>query len=391
MILVVDVPSIDNLIFRQGESAVKNNRMNGLAANKLMNMKRRTFIQNSSAGALAACLPVMPSFTTAEESRFGVAEASYMMRWYGKLQSTAYPAFSNAMDMINHCASLGFGGVQVGIRNWDKAIASDIRQKAESLGMFLEGQIRLPKDQQDTARFEKDVSGAKLAGIDVIRTACLSGRRYETFETMDTFLDFRNSSLASLRLAEPVMRKQRVKLAVENHKDWRIEEMIDILKTLDSEWIGVTLDTGNNISLLEDPMEVVRALAPYAYSVHLKDMGVTEYEDGFLMSEVNLGTGYLDIEQMIRIIKEQQPEIRFNLEMITRDPLKIPCLTEKYWATFDQIPARELAMYLHDIRNQKSTEPLPVVSGLDIDKQLAAEVENNKISLDYAKGNLGFR
>jgi 3-oxoisoapionate decarboxylase len=376
---------------RQGDGAAGIRSRNGQMAPKLMIMKRRTFVQSSTAGALAAWLPAMPSFISAEETRFGVAEASYMMRWYGKLQSTAYPAFSSAMDMIQHCATLGFGGVQVGIRNWDTAVASDIRKQAESLGMFLEGQIRLPKDPQDTTRFEMDVRGAKLAGIDVIRTACLSGRRYETFETMNTFLDFRKSSVASLRLAEPVMRKHRVKLAVENHKDWRIEEMIEILKTLESEWIGVTLDTGNNISLLEDPMEVVTALAPYAYSVHLKDMGVTEYEDGFLMSEVNLGTGYLNIEQMVRIIKKHRPEIRFNLEMITRDPLKIPCLTEKYWATFDQIPARELAVYLHDIRRQKSTEPLPVVSGLPTDEQLAAEVENNKVSLNFAKGNLGFR
>ncbi len=365
--------------------------MNGSIAVKPIIMKRRTFIQYSSGGALAAFMPAMPLYMYPEEHRFGVAEASYMMRWNGKLQSTAYPAFTGALDMINHCASLGFGGVQVGIRNWDAALATDIRNQAESLGMFLEGQIRLPKDTQDLVRFEKEVKGARLAGIDVIRTACLSGRRYETFETLNTFLDFRKSSVASLELAEPVMRRHRVKLAVENHKDWRIEEMIDILKTLDSEWIGVTLDTGNNISLLEDPMEVVTALAPYAYSVHLKDMGVTEYEDGFLMSEVNLGTGYLDIEQMIKIIKKHQPEIRFNLEMITRDPLKIPCLTEKYWATFDEIPARELAAYLHDIRSQKSIQPLPVVSGLDTDEQLAAEVENNRISLTYAKENLGFR
>ncbi|MGI9552217.1 MAG: sugar phosphate isomerase/epimerase family protein, partial [Aurantibacter sp.] len=225
---------------------------------------------------------------------------------------------------------------------------------------------------------------------EIVRTACLSGRRYETFDNMEDFQKFKKDSIASLHRAEPIIRKHKIKLAVENHKDWRIDEMIKILEGIGSEWVGVTLDTGNNISLLEDPMEVVEKLAPYSFSVHLKDMAVAEYEDGFLLSEVNLGTGYLDIESMIKIIRKHNPDIRFNLEMITRDPLKIPCLTEKYWATFDQISAKELGRYLHHVRTQKSTEPLPKVSDKTEDEQLALEVENNRTSLNHAKQHYGF-
>jgi hypothetical protein len=42
--------------------------------------------------------------------------------------------------------------------------------------------------------------------------------------------------------AEPILRKHKVKLAVENHKDWRAPELASALKQLNSEWIGVTLD-----------------------------------------------------------------------------------------------------------------------------------------------------
>ncbi len=354
-------------------------------------MDRRTFIQNSSIGALAMVMPHIPAYSTfPEETRFGVAEASYWMRWYGKLESDAYPPFTNAMEMLEHCASSGFGGIQVGIRNWDAATAKKLRARAEVLGVFLEGQIRLPGDVQETARFEEDLKAAQLAGIDVIRTACLSGRRYENFDSREAFREFKEGAISSLQIAEPLMKKYAIKLAVENHKDWRAAEMVEILKKFESEWIGVTLDTGNNISLLEDPMEVVEALAPYAYSVHLKDMGVVEYEDGFLLSEVNLGEGYLDIEGMVRIMKKHNPEIRFNLEMITRDPLKIPCLTKKYWATFDNISASELAVFLYKIRNQKVKTPLPIVSVLNTDAQLAMEIDNNSTSLKYAQSHLGF-
>lgn len=355
-------------------------------------MKRRKFVTTTSAGTLAMALPVLPTFSSVmEENRFGVAEASYVMRWYRKMASEKYPPFLNAMEMVEHCGSLGFGGVQVGIRKWDTDFCKKLRKRAAALDMFIEGQIRLPKTKDDLDRFNDDIKAAKEVGIDVIRTACLSGRRYENFDTMEDFLSFKSASIQSLQWAEPILSKHRIKLAVENHKDWRVSEFLEILKILDSEWIGITLDTGNNISLLEDPMEVVETLAPFAFSVHLKDMGVVEYEDGFLMSEVNLGEGFLDIDGMIRVIKRHNPDIRFNLEMITRDPLKIPCLTEKYWATFDQISAIDLAKYLHKIRNVKSNVTLPIVSDKSNDEQLELEVENNRTSMLFAKKNLGFK
>lgn len=312
------------------------------------------------------------------------------MRWYGKNDSKVYPPFGNALDMIDHCHSIGFGGVQVNVRNWDKQLVKEIRARQDKLNVFVEGQLRMPKDDGDLLRFEKEIEVAKEAGVDIFRAVCLSGRRYEDFRTMEEFRKFREASVAAIQRAEPVVRKHKVKLALENHKDWQIGEMIEILELIGSEWVGVTLDTGNNISLLEDPMEVVTSLAPYTFSVHLKDMGVEEYEDGFLLSEVNLGDGYLDIKGMIAAIKNKNPDVRFNLEMITRDPLKIPCLTKAYWATFEQRPAVELASYLHGIKMHKSKEGLPRISDQAEDVQLALEVENNRTSLLYAKEYYGF-
>ncbi len=350
-------------------------------------------MKNTAAGSLAMAMPVFPHGLAAAipEQRFGVAEAGYYMRWYRDMASQVYPPFRTALDMIDHCHSLGFGGVQVNVRNWDRDMVREIRARQDDLNCFVEGQIRMPKDSAELGRFESEIKTAREAGIDIFRAVSLSGRRYENFQTRSEFESFREASVAAIQLAEPIVRKHQVKLAMENHKDWRTEEMIAILQLIDSEWVGVTLDTGNNIALLEDPMAVVAGLAPYAFTVHLKDMGVEEYEDGFLLSEVTIGDGYLDIEAMIKLIKQHNPDIRFNLEMITRDPLMIPCLTEKYWATFEQIPAAELATYLHNIRKHAAGKSLPRVSQHPADVQLALEVENNRASLVQAKKHYGFR
>ncbi|MFY0653681.1 MAG: sugar phosphate isomerase/epimerase [Cyclobacteriaceae bacterium] len=342
-------------------------------------MNRRQFVQTASTAALmASALPAFPGiFKSLAANRMGVAAASYSIR-----------RFSDPIEMMEHCHSLGFGGVQPGIKAWEKDYIKKVRKTAEKLGMFIEGQIRLPKEESDLERFEKTLTTAKEVGATICRVAC-GGRRYEDFDQKESFTAFKKRSIRSLQLAEPLLKKHQIKVAVENHKDWRISDLLEIMKLLDSEWVGITLDTGNSMSLLEQPMTVVDSFAPYAYSVHLKDMAVNEYEDGFLLSEVTLGEGVLDLNKVISTIQRHNPSIKFNLEMITRDPLKIPYLTDKYWATFDQIPGREVASFLSLVRKQK-TDTLPYISDNTKERKIALEIENNNLCLEYGKQNLKF-
>ena len=195
--------------------------------------------------------------------------------------------------------------------------------------------------------------------------------------------------MVSLQLAEPVLRKHKVKLAVENHKDWRADELVYALKQLKSEWIGVTLDFGNSISLIEDPMEVIETLVPYIFSTHVKDMGVEEYTDGFLLSEVPLGKGFLNLPKIVALCRQHNPSVAFNLEMITRDPLEIPCLKDEYWAAFDGVSGNNLARTLRMVKQNKYKSPLPRVSQLSAEDRLAVEEENILECLTYSKDKLG--
>jgi sugar phosphate isomerase/epimerase len=216
----------------------------------------------------------------------------------------------------------------------------------------------------------------------------LSGRRYETFTTAAAFRDFADRAVRSLALAEPVAASHGVRLAVENHKDWRTDELVAHLKRLDSAHVGACVDTGNSIALLEDPIEVVEALAPWALTTHLKDMAVREYDRGFLLSEVPLGEGFLDLRRIVRVLRAARPGIVLNLEMITRDPLEIPCLTDNYWATFEQLPGRHLARSLTMVRAHAARGSLPRVSGLGLEAKLKAEDDNVRRSFVFAAAEL---
>jgi sugar phosphate isomerase/epimerase len=338
-------------------------------------------------GAMALSLPRIPGFF--KSSPMGIVVYSFSRRFNPKMENENYPMFTDAIDLLEHCHEIGAGGIQTGVNDWNKEFSKKFRARKEKLGMYFEGSIRLPGDSEEIKRFEQEIITAKEAGANILRTVCLGGRRYETFHSEQEFQDFKKKSIESIQLAEPVVRKHKIKLAVENHKDWRAPELVTILKQLDSEWLGATLDFGNNIAMMEDPMQVVETLAPYIFSTHIKDMAVEEYQDGFLLSEVPLGQGILNLPKIVSICKQHNPEVTFNLEMITRDPLEIPCLTDEYWSTFNEIPGSDLAATLRMVRQNKYKTSLPKYSHLSPEEQILKEEQNVVSSIEYSKTKLG--
>ncbi|MGA0559952.1 sugar phosphate isomerase/epimerase family protein [Larkinella sp. VNQ87] len=352
-------------------------------------MDRREFLQRAGVGAVALTLPAMPGFF--RDVPMGVVVHSYGTRWNSKIESQKYPGFTNAIELIKHCREIGAGGVQTVVKDWSADFARKVRDEREKAGLYLEGSIGLPKKDEQVAAFEQEVIHAKEAGAQVLRTVCSSGRRYESYHSRDEWQALRKNAVTSLQLAEPVLRKHKVKLAVENHKDWRAPELVELIKPLQSEWLGVTLDFGNSIALLENPMEVVETLAPYVFTTHVKDMGVQEYPDGFLLSEVPLGSGILELPKIIAICKKHNPAVTFNLEMITRDPLEVPCRKDEYWATFEGISKTDMERTLQMVRQHAAKPGLPRFSQLPPEDRLAAEENNILACLSYSNNKLGLR
>ena len=350
-------------------------------------MKRRAFISASSLATTVAVLG-KPDATKAVR-RMGLTIWSYNIRWRKRGPQVPKPGWRNALDVLNHCKDLGAGCLQIGVGGWQKDFIKQVRDKRENLGIALEGQIGLPRKKEELGRFETELVGAREAGASILRTVCLNGRRYETFGDKDAWDDFRKESLAALQRAEPIAAKRKVKLAVENHKDWRADEQIAILKRLDSEWIGVNLDFGNNFALLEHAHAVAEVFAPYLMTTHVKDMAMAEHMDGFLLSEVPLGKGVLDLPHMMKVCQKTNPEVWFNLEMITRDPLRVPVFKDRYWATMGELPAADLAGTLK-LAKDGDPDALPKTRGRTDAGKLKFEDDNVRQSFGYARKELGF-
>ncbi|HZW31811.1 MAG TPA: TIM barrel protein [Isosphaeraceae bacterium] len=354
-----------------------------------MRLTRRAMLSACASAGAAPALGDPPSTAAGGRGSLGVVIHSFMVRTAGDRGRRGADRFADPARFLDYARSLGARGVQVGLGIRDNAQADALRDRAEAAAMYLEGIIALPRDDADLARFDAEVRTARRAGVDVVRTVMLSGRRYETFTTATAFRRFAEASSHSLKLAAPVVARHGILLAVENHKDWRADELLAILARDGNDHVGVCLDTGNSIALLEDPMEVVESLAARSFTTHLKDMSLEEYRRGFRLSEVVFGTGILALPRVVQILRAARPGIRFNVEMITRDPLEVPCLTPGYWATFPDLPGRHLARILSLIRDHPPRHPLPRISHLPRDEQLRSEEENVRRCLGYARDGLG--
>ena len=300
----------------------------------------------------------------------------------------------SADRLMRLAAEIGAAGAHGGMTDVSFDWARGTRRLKEELDMYLEIQTFLPRPdlvegpRPDPAEFEHAVKVAKEAGATSLRVVCLLGRRYELMHSLDEWKQAVEGFHRQIAAAVPIVERHRMPLGIENHKDWRVDQQVALLERYSSEYLGVCLDTGNNLAVLDDPMETIEKLAPWTFNVHFKDMAMEECESGFLLSEVPLGEGMLDMPRITDIIRRARPDVRFSLEMITRDPLLVPCLTDRFWASFDDLNGVHLARALTRIRSSPRAAPLPRISGLDPDQRLALEHKLVDRSIKYAREHL---
>lgn len=343
-------------------------------------MNRRTFQASSVAGIVSTSLAIHAD-EPVPRSNLGLLLYSYGIR----AKSDAKKEFAQPANFLSFAHEQGANAVQLALGIRDEKNCLAIRRLAEKREMAIEGIVAPPKDTaSDRERFDSELQTAQSCGAAVVRVVMLGGRRYEVFQRAEDYPAFAKQAATALKEAEPIAARHKVQLAVENHKDLRIDELTQLIKAISSEWVGICLDTGNNLALLEDPFATVNALAVHTRTVHLKDIAFEEAPEGFRMAEVPLGQGSLDLPGIVKTIRQANPKVRFQLEMITRDPLLIPCLQDKYWATLERVSGRDLARTLAMVRKQAVPQPLPRLTKMSAPEQIELEDRQVRESFHHA-------
>jgi sugar phosphate isomerase/epimerase len=138
-----------------------------------------------------------------------------------------------------------------------------------------------------------------------------------------------------------------VKIAVENHMDLQAWELRELIEAAGKDFVGACFDTGNPISVAEDPMLALEVLAPYTVTTHVKDVAVWEHPQGAVTQGVALGESSFDHVAFFQRFRQLCPGVSVQLEVLTGSPPRVmPFLEPDFWKAFPKARACEFARFL---------------------------------------------
>ena len=179
-----------------------------------------------------------------------------------------------------------------------------------------------------------------------------------------------------------------MKIALENHADFTVRELLSILERVDSPAFGFTLDCANLAFDLDEPLHLARLMAPYALTTHCKNYRIIRTRSGLALENCSVGDGEIDVAAIARILAEHNPQINLNIEVHSQfAPFAMNILEEEFFATHPSPPGAGMAWYLGKSWSKDIPETLPANLS-DGEESWAVEQQDIKRSAEWAKEKL---
>ncbi len=236
-------------------------------------------------------------------------------RYFGEVypHQTA-PADSEKMtmeDFLTFAKKLDVDGVSLEscfFPSFDKAWFVNLKAQLDEYGfdrVYAWGHpdgLEAGKNQEAFADMVAQIPNARLIGAPVMRVVASSLMfRFEPHgPQLDILVDW-------FKEAVKVAEEYDVKLAVENHIDYTADECVELLDRVNSPYLGLNLDTGNFLRLLDDPVEGAKKLADRVYATHIKDLKPVKGLDArewYFFSSTPVGEGLVDNQKLAQILHD---------------------------------------------------------------------------------------
>ena len=217
-------------------------------------------------------------------------------------------------DLLARAAMLKVDVVQIAdnlsLDSLDLAELHDARDQAVELGLSIEVGTR----GVEPDRLGRHLEIARIFSAGLVRTLISCPGR-----------------LLSLEEAEPQLRRvlpqfvdSNVVLGLENYEAHTCVDLANLVRRLESDHVGVCLDTVNSLGALEPPAYVIETLAPLTVNLHIKDFVVERVPSkmGFTVRGAQAGCGMLDVPTVLRqmperdlsVILEQWPPFNSSID-----------------------------------------------------------------------------
>ena len=287
----------------------------------------------------------------------------------------------------------------------DPAHWSFVRSRAAELGLHLEtgGGGVFPKApeafQASVDNLKRQIARAKAMGSPVVRAVIASERSALPPGPVEQHIE---TMVRLLKTVRPHVADAGLKIAIEVHKDLQAWELRQLIEAAGKDYVGVYMDTGNPVFVLEHPLTTLETLAPYILTFHLRDSVVYEHKRGIAVQWVPLGEGVVDFREIMARARELCPNVYYYIKPITgRPPQIIPYLDPGFWKLYPQARAADLARFLALARSGQPYERPVILEDLPgrqtpphlVPAIQAQQQDHMERSVKYARDvlNLGVR
>jgi sugar phosphate isomerase/epimerase len=227
----------------------------------------------------------------------------------------AHPDFTprrrlTLFDFIERVAALGLDGCQIDpmhLASRDRSYLAEVRAAAAGPGLFLEyGTIGT-----DPRRLERELAVAGRLGSSVLRTFAGFDRWHHCTQVPAEI----RRAISGLKRVRRRAEDLGIRIAVENHGDLTTDELLQVVRAVDSPWVGICLDVGNALLTLEDPIVATAQMAPFAVTTHFKDYAMAPTNYGGKITGVALGDGVIDLPAAMKLLRTRTSLDRIILEI----------------------------------------------------------------------------
>ncbi len=312
----------------------------------LMHSTRRVFLTGLAASVAAARAAAQPL-------KAEIGMDSYTLRAFGW----------KAFEMLDYLSKLKIDVVQFSElphigeyeQAQDEGYLRKVKAHAENVGVRIElgtwgvcptspGFIRnWSKYGSAEDQLRTMIRVAKILDAKTIRCVLGSGELRNPYGPIERHMD---STIKVLKAVRDDALRAGVIIAPENHKDMRASEMLWMIDQAGRDFVGATVDTGNPMEVLEDPMETVETLAPVAVATHFRDSVLFKHPRGAAFQWTAMGDGSVRIAEVAKRYIELCPGKPLILEIITgRAPKVLPFLEDDFWKAFPNLKAEEFARF----------------------------------------------
>lgn len=175
---------------------------------------------------------------------------------------------------------------------------------------------------------------SKKLNVKFIRLKCsniLSCQRYKFKKKWSFKID---TIVKKINQIKPLLKKYKVKLALENHQDLDSNDLINIIKRVGKNYVGINFDIGNAFATCEIPKNFLKKTKKYILNVHLKDYIVLPTKKGYKLCRCPIMDGNSQILEIITILQKFKLDVPISLELGAKTPREINIKSKNFISYF---------------------------------------------------------